>query len=464
MARVLFASTDFPAHLDWGGLLRTARELIDRGHDVVWCTGPRTRLMVSRQGIRTVCIPVVDPGRGGPWREPPAAAADRDAVVDLWRTAFRTPLGTGPGIPDGLVRPYALLVRLIVDAWFQDEAMAESCTATLDVIDEHTPHVIVAEPTMLPAALAAEARGIPCASCGYPGALLTVHPLDVLRTTTRRIGQTVNRLRERVGLDPIATPPDPDLFFYSRALQLVYFPPEWYGRLAARRSPKALFVGSHVPDGRPTDTTAGCASTTNPLIVVAVASSYLPDPHLIHATFEAIEGVGAQGLIGGAPRFRGANGSVAMAVAWGREVLPVASIRSHSPRAEPLMLWWGTWTAGARRTVWASRSAPPTGLSYAADRERSNGARRSRCARPHPSPPRRHGLRRPPGEPARARIGASRAVWRQTGARASARFRSRDRHRPGLTRIVRQHLHAKGIASPRDICQISRVARARSGA
>jgi UDP:flavonoid glycosyltransferase YjiC (YdhE family) len=293
MSRFLIATTAFVAHADWGGLLGTARQLVAAGHEVLWATGTMLAPYIRARGLAVREIAVVDPHHGGDGPPTMTGGGIRDVVI--WRLALR-------GLPaEREVEPHVLsalnfLVRALVDAWLQVDAVVKGANALIRLIDEWHPDVIVAEPLMLPAALAAEARGRPLASCGYPGALLRIpehsglaRTRDIVRRRTSRI-RTALQLHEQSG--------DAELFFAAESLQIVYLPPDWFGPLGAPASPNVCYVGS----ARPRDVEPRVdADARAPLVVLAVASSYAPSDDVLNAMFDGVRRVGGTALIGGVP-------------------------------------------------------------------------------------------------------------------------------------------------------------------
>jgi hypothetical protein len=88
MSRFLIASTAFPAHLDYGGLLSTAVRLRSIGHEVMWATGASVAPMIEQHGIDVTPVANIDPTHGVDVVEP-AAVDDRAHWTSIWRTAFR---------------------------------------------------------------------------------------------------------------------------------------------------------------------------------------------------------------------------------------------------------------------------------------------------------------------------------------------------------------------------------------
>ena len=333
MARFLVATTAFPAHLDWGGLLSTAQHLYADGHDVLWLTGSALTERLQREGAQVRSIPTVDPHRDGKHREFLGPDADRRVIVDTWRAAFHAPRDPAIPFPRRLVPSYTFLIRLLTESWLYEEAMANCCDAIAAIIKEWLPDVLIAEPFMLPAALAAEAAGVPLASCGYPGPLLTLQPLPEVAKVARQVHDTLTRLRRRLHLSTLPPRPDVDLFFAAPNLQIVFFPPDWYGDLSGPVSPGVQFVGSTsmVNGGEPEN---DGATGQRPLVVMAVASSYLPDPRVLRAMFDGVGRVDGSGVIGGCPELRPLFEPLPRHIRWERwvcydEVLPNAAAIVH---------------------------------------------------------------------------------------------------------------------------------------
>lgn len=295
MSRFLVVTTDYPAHLDWGGLLKTAVHLRDSGHQVLWATGGRAGRLVAQAGIDVRRIPVVDPHKGLPMREDSGPSRDRSAAVSIWRAALA--VGSAEGGPQPAEGPYTLLVRMLCDAWLQETAIQGSCDAVLGLIASFRADVVIAEPLMLPGAIAADAAGVPLASCGYPGALLTVQALPTLAGTINDARTMLTRLKRRVGIRVEQSSDVLELFFKADRLQIVYFPLGWFAEYGGARSPGAVYVGSEGAGGEwPGDPLSSAGA---PLVVIAASTSYRPDGSIIGAMFDAIGRVGARATIGG---------------------------------------------------------------------------------------------------------------------------------------------------------------------
>jgi len=333
VARFLVATTDFAAHVDWGGLLPTAVRLRRAGHDVLWLTGPCVAPVIERAGLDVHPISTVDPSRRCRLRESLEHDLSRAKAVETWEAAFRGRRGKDAQSQRAR-REYELLIRLISHSWLQEDAIVSCFEAIGAAIARWHPDVLVAEPMMLPGSLAAEASGVRLASCGYPGALLSIQGFPRSGTLVRQLLETLERVRSRVGLPTRQSGADVDLFFSATDLQIVYFPPDWFGDLISRPSPGVQFVGSSAPLEAKRQDEREARDAATPLIIIAVSSSYSPDVAVLQALFDAVERVGGSGLIGGCSEVRHCFEPLPSHITWEtwldyESVLPRASAIVH---------------------------------------------------------------------------------------------------------------------------------------
>jgi len=200
-------------------LLETAQCLIQRGHDLLWATGKSASAYLARQGIPFVEVPVAYPGEA--WEPPPP----------------QSPLRTSFGAI------YAIQMQMLVDLWLDAQQVAAASDAHMRLIDAWHPDVVIAEPFVLGAALAAEAHGLPLVGCGYPGPFTVFSSLPEARAVADEFQHRRNRLRIRLGLSPFPWEPTPVFLFVSDTLHLVYFSETWFATFNPRPSARARFVG-----------------------------------------------------------------------------------------------------------------------------------------------------------------------------------------------------------------------------
>jgi MGT family glycosyltransferase len=301
MSRFLFSTAPLPGHLDWGGLLETARLLQDRGHDVLWASGAAVAPVLEQANIRVALVPI----------------------------AFQIPTSNYAESVDK-AESYALAVRRTLSVWLQEDQVAAACDAHLRLIAEWQPDAVIADPMVLAAALAAEAGDLPLAACGYPGPLMVVQPTRHTAPIITDFFDTLNRLRNRIGLPACDPSPAPDLLFRAPDLHLVFFSHEWFERYNPHPSPGAQFVGGSVPPSRiaPPPWIADLPAD-RPLIVVADSTVYGPPSSQLALVFEAIGKLGAYGIIGGSPQKRAAFEPLPEYICW-QEWVPYDYVLPHA--------------------------------------------------------------------------------------------------------------------------------------
>ncbi|WP_029215178.1 glycosyltransferase [Kallotenue papyrolyticum] len=271
MARFLISTAALPGHLDWGGLLPTAGRLLELGHAVLWLSGPAVAERLAAAGIPFEAVPV----------------------------AFQPPQdGLPPAETTALL--YAAELQRTIDTWTQEDQVAAACQAHCAVIQQWQPDVLVADPMVLAAALAAEAMDVPLAACGYPGPYLVLRSMPETTGVIADWYRRLNALRRDLKLAPVAEVPDPAFPFMAPDLHLVFFPEDWFVSYNPRQSPGAQFVGGHrrYPASPPptwlTELPYDC-----PLVIVTQSTTYGPPASTLRLIIEAIGAVGGYGIVAG---------------------------------------------------------------------------------------------------------------------------------------------------------------------
>lgn len=337
MARFLISTSPFPAHLDWGGLLATARRLARLGHAVLWASGPPVERLVRAAGLEFRALP-----QAGPDPDATDLAALRGRAEDapvarqVWPLLLRgSAEGLAPEQRRAMVDYYAPIVAGLVEMWARPAALLRACEAHAALIAEWRPDVVVAEPTVPAAALAAEARGVRLAGCGYPGPYAVVIPFPEVRPAAAAWCHARDDARRRLGLPPAPPRPDPELFFSARDLHLVFFPEWWFEGANPRPSPGAAFVGGAIQEPwTPPPAWLDELPRERPLVVLARASSYASPAGALRHVFDAVGRLGAFGVIGGAERLRAACEPLPAHIRWEpwlpyEHVLPRAAVAAH---------------------------------------------------------------------------------------------------------------------------------------
>lgn len=271
--RILISTAPLPGHLDWGGLLETARHLQHAGHDVLWASGAAVERVLTDAGINRVDVPV----------------------------ALRLPASDAPlRAARSFEELYVNEVRDTLEIWLTVPDVIGAVEAHIDLIGRWRPDVIVADPMVQAAALAAEATATPLASCGYPGPLATVRRTPETVPLIEELYARVDALRAYVGLSPAVHLPEPALFYVAEALHVVYFLPEWFARYNPLPSPGASYVGGAAvaPRGeRPPwlDELSG----EKPVVLVTRSTVYGPPSSDLPQIVKAVHECGAFALVAG---------------------------------------------------------------------------------------------------------------------------------------------------------------------
>lgn len=220
MARFWFVSAPLFSHTDWGGFLKTAQQLKGQGHDVIWVSGSSLRAALQQTGLSFLSVDQTG------WLWPPPPPPDLSKIA-----------------PNEAVM---LRYRRALDTWLDENLVSQGVEALVKLAAEHSkPDLIVTDPFLSAAALAAEALDVPLAVCGWP-ALRDLRE-EALFPVQKALGQEsqdrLARLNARFGLQArnFAAGPTPSVL--SPNLHISYFSPTWYQADAANLLPQTLFVG-----------------------------------------------------------------------------------------------------------------------------------------------------------------------------------------------------------------------------
>lgn len=255
MAKFWFVSAPLFSHLDWGGYLATAQALIKRGHDVIWISENAVAGALAKAGVPFVPI------RKTGWLWPP------------------------PPVPDLTTLPpqeaVMLRYRRALDTWLSEDLVGEAVEALIELAGEiGKPDVIVTDPFLTAAALAAEAIEVPLAVCGWPAQKELNE--DFLFPVQRNLGSDsqgrIERLCERFGLQGINIAPGPTPSILSPHLHITYFSPSWYAADENNILPQTLFVGGKPtpPDDAPPQWLTGIPDNA-PLALVTLGTTFTGD-------------------------------------------------------------------------------------------------------------------------------------------------------------------------------------------
>jgi MGT family glycosyltransferase len=220
MTRIWCVSAPLFSHTDWGGFLKTASELRARGHDVTWVSEAGLRDAVARAQIPFMPIP--DSG----WLYPPPPAPDVSAMPPAEAVMLR--------------------YRRALDTWLTVERVEKATDGLIELAQVHgKPDLILTDPFLTAAALAAEALAVPLIVCGW--AAHDDLDEDFLFPVQKSLGEEsrarMAALFQRFGLHGINISKGATPSVLSPHLHISYFSPTWHQADAGNLLDHTFFVG-----------------------------------------------------------------------------------------------------------------------------------------------------------------------------------------------------------------------------
>lgn len=254
MASFWFTSAPLPGHLDWGGLLKTAQALQARGHAVRWVSEARIEPFVMVAGVPFSAIA----HSGWRWPPPPPLAGSLLAMAG-----------------DPVVQRY----QRALDTWLDEVLVPRGVEALLALAGEiGKPDVIVTDPFLSAAALAAEALEVPLVVGGWPaGPPLDDDQLAYAQQPVGRAGVArLERLCEQFGLQGTNFGGGAAPSVISPHLHISYFSPYWYQ--GESFLPQTEFVGGRAsaPKGATPDWLTAIPDD-QPIGLVTLGSTFTTD-------------------------------------------------------------------------------------------------------------------------------------------------------------------------------------------
>ena len=254
MATIWFISAPLAGHLDWGGGLKTAQVLRDRGHDVLWVSQPALGSMLHEAGIDFAEIPET----GWLWPPPPMPDPRSMPPVEAMFTRYRRAL----------------------DTWLSEDLMPPAVEAITALARERgKPDLIVTDPFLTAAAFAAEVLDVPLAVMGWPaGQPLDEDKLYAVQSDLSRISQErIQRLKERFGVRGINFSEGAAPSVQSPLLHVSYFSRYWY-QSDGEFLPQTQFVGGSVtPVTTPPPAWLAQIPEQVPLALITLGSTFTGD-------------------------------------------------------------------------------------------------------------------------------------------------------------------------------------------
>jgi MGT family glycosyltransferase len=220
MAKFWFVSAPLMGHLDWGGFLRTAQALGALGHHVTWVSSSPVARAITNAGVEFNSI------RQTGWLWPPPPAPDLDSLAPQEAVMLR--------------------YQRALDTWLSEDLVAEAVEAMIVLAGQiGKPDLIVTDPFLTAAALAAEALNVPLAVGGWPAQddLNIEHLFPVQKTLGNESQNRLRRLQERFDLTGTNFSKGPTPSIISPHTHISYFTESWYQSERSTLLPQNAFVG-----------------------------------------------------------------------------------------------------------------------------------------------------------------------------------------------------------------------------
>ncbi|NOX62595.1 MAG: glycosyltransferase family 1 protein [Chloroflexi bacterium] len=254
--RILCFSIDLPGHLDWGGFLKTAQALQERGHEVVWASGSGVEGAVRAAGLRFVGL-----------------------KTSGWRHNM-------PPLPDGLDAETRAKMRRerALAVWLSPKSVLAALAELENRAGEWKPDVVLAEPYAAAGALLAEKLDLPLVVVGRP-ALPETQGAGQATTAVMALCQAAGVRGDYWDL-PRGMPRSPHLHldFFCRA---------WYADLP-QIAPQTVFCGGLPASPRPLPFSP---PDRRPLVLVTLGSTFADDETFFRLAAESAQMVGCQSLL-----------------------------------------------------------------------------------------------------------------------------------------------------------------------
>ncbi len=267
--RLLFCSAQLPGHLDWGGYLPTAVELARRGHTVLWASGAAVGKRVAAAGLSFQVLEETG------WRWPPPPPLPTPAVQDeAWqqRRALRA-----------------------LDQWLDVGRVAGAFTELSLVTEAYRPDMIVTEPFVAAAGLAAEQAGVPLVVAGWPAFERKSGPQsgpqsELVDMARRRLAE----LTLGFGLQGRYWTPVGPPALLSPDLHITYWSTSWYGQQAL--GAQTRHVGG-APEPKSAADRGLPPPDQMPWVLITLGTSFNNDPNFFLAAAHATAHLGCLPIV-----------------------------------------------------------------------------------------------------------------------------------------------------------------------
>lgn len=305
MMRVLCVSAPMLGHLDWGGYLLTAAELLGGGHDVLWATGYEMQSTVAAQGVPSHILQET----GWCWPLQPVMRSGADAA---WRQDVQR-----------------LRMLRSLDQWLDVERVRAATVELIALGKAFRPHLIVSEMFMAAAGIAAEVLDVPFVVAGWPAARskLTQKSAFVGALAQERVAV----LLAEFGAVGVNWQLDGPAALLSPSLHLTYWSPRWFAGRALL--PQTRMVGG---SARPASVWCRQLSRERPWIFITLGTSFNKDINFFLMAAQAVVQVGGlpilavgSGEVAAALRGRVPQPSVVVSHVKFGELLPYCAAAIH---------------------------------------------------------------------------------------------------------------------------------------
>jgi MGT family glycosyltransferase len=255
MATFWFISAPLFGHLDWGGFLKTARQLQQTGHKVIWVSEAQIGGAVTGVGV-----PFTPVRRTG-WLWPPPPLPDISTIPPQQAVMLR--------------------YQRALDTWLSQDLVAEGVNSLLELAGQiGKPDMIAADPFLSAAALAAEALDVPLVVCGWPAQheLNDEYLFPVQKSLASTSHERIAALCKRFSLEGTNFAKGATPSILSPHLHISYFNEFWYQADINNLLPQNLFVGG-LPDAPSDSPPSWLADLPDdvPLALVTLGSVFTGD-------------------------------------------------------------------------------------------------------------------------------------------------------------------------------------------
>ncbi len=304
--RFLCVSAQLAGHLDWGGYLPTAVELMRAGHDVLWATGRELQSQLAAQGVPIHILQETG------WRWPPPPPIQKDTVSEDEFQRLR-------------------MIRSL-DQWLDVARVRAATLELVEVARRFRPHLIVSEMFTAAAGIAAELLGVPFAVAGWP-ALQTQSPgpkADAPGAVGKLAQARVDELLADFGATGVNWALHGPAALRSPSLHLTYWSPRWYA--GARLLPQTRMVGGLAPPPLPSESPwLDQLPSDRPWIFITLGTAFTRDINFFLIAARAAEDVG------GVPILAVGKGFAEVGTEGGWTTREVEALRTGLPQSSVLV-------------------------------------------------------------------------------------------------------------------------------